>query len=131
MRGDLIAAMKARDDLAVVALRSAIAAIDDAEAIDVDRTASRDANSEHIAGASAGVGSTEVPRRVLSDADEHAVVRAQAEERSTRRRSTRSSDAEMSLSDSGARQTCCLPICRRPIGRLALNWRSSVPTLDE
>ncbi|MGO9899092.1 MAG: GatB/YqeY domain-containing protein [Solirubrobacteraceae bacterium] len=81
MRGDLIAAMKARDDLAVVALRSAIAAIDDAEAIDVDRTASRDANSEHIAGASAGVGSTEAPRRVLSDADEHAVVRAQAEER--------------------------------------------------
>ncbi len=36
----------------------------------------------------------------------------------------------MSLSDSGARQTCCLSICRRPIGRLALNLAIARPAQD-
>jgi uncharacterized protein len=40
LRRDLIVAMEARDDVAVVALRSAIAAIDNAEAVEV-REASR------------------------------------------------------------------------------------------
>lgn len=82
LRRDLIIAMKARDDVAVVALRSAIAAIDNAEAVDVCEASRHDESSEHIAGASAGVGSAEAERRVLSDADVRAVVRAQADERS-------------------------------------------------
>ncbi|MFZ1995486.1 MAG: GatB/YqeY domain-containing protein [Solirubrobacteraceae bacterium] len=68
--------------MAVVALRSAIAAIDNAEAVDVCEASRHDESSEHIAGASAGVGSAEAERRVLSDADVRAVVRAQADERS-------------------------------------------------
>lgn len=82
LRRDLIAALKAQDDVAIVALRSAIAAIDNAEAVDVRRDSHPEVSSEHVAGASAGVGSSEAARRVLSDADERAVVRAEADERS-------------------------------------------------
>jgi uncharacterized protein len=82
LRRDLIVALKARDDVAVVALRSAIAAIDNAEAVEVRGASRREGSSEHIAGASAGVGSAEAERRVLSDAGVQAVIRAQADERS-------------------------------------------------
>lgn len=80
LRRDLVVALKARDDVAVVALRSAIAAIDNAEAVEVPGPSRREGSSEHIAGASAGVGSAEAERRVLRDADVQAVVRAQADE---------------------------------------------------
>jgi uncharacterized protein YqeY len=81
MRRDLTAALKARDEIAVAALRSAIAAIDNAEAVDDDRAAPLDGGSEHIAGATAGAGSSDVPRRALSDAEMTAIVRSQVEER--------------------------------------------------
>lgn len=64
MRTDLVAAMRARDRDRVMALRSALAAMDDAEAVELtpdDRLLGKGA----IAGASAGVGSTETARRVL------------------------------------------------------------------
>jgi uncharacterized protein len=73
--------MKARDEVAVAALRSAIAAIDNAEAVEVRGAERRQASSEHIAGASAGVGSAEAERRPLSDADIEGLVRAQADDR--------------------------------------------------
>lgn len=80
LREDLAAAIKGRDQIAIAALRTALAAIDNAEAVDArpDRAAT---GSSHIAGASAGVGSSDVPRRALSDADIDAIVRQQATER--------------------------------------------------
>lgn len=81
MRRDLSAALKARDQVAVAALRSAIAAIDNAEAVDVRRAGKRTTSSQHVAGAAAGVGSTDVPRLVLSAKDVDAIIRTQVEER--------------------------------------------------
>jgi len=81
LRRDLTLALKARDAVAVAALRSAIAAIENAEAIEFKSPPSREMGSGHIAGAAAGVGSSDVARRELSDADMAAIVKAQVEER--------------------------------------------------
>jgi len=80
LRGDLTAALKARDAVTVAALRSALTALDNAGAVEVP--ASRAEGTEHIAGASAGVGSTELARRVLTDSDVRAILRSQVEEHS-------------------------------------------------
>ncbi|ALR14193.1 hypothetical protein BST43_21895 [Mycobacteroides saopaulense] len=79
MRVDLAAALKARNSQAVSALRTTIAAIDNAES--VDDTTETTPGSTHIAGAAMGLGAAEAPRRVLSPADVRAVVRAQIEDR--------------------------------------------------
>jgi uncharacterized protein YqeY len=81
LRNDLKCAMKARDLLAVNTLRTAIAAIDNAEAIDesVGRGAAQ--ASEHVAGASAGAFSADFPRRSLSSSAVAAVLAQQVEER--------------------------------------------------
>lgn len=82
LRHDLTTALKRRDRTAVSALRSAIAALDNAEAVDVvERRRPAVATSGHIAGASAGAGSADVPRRVLTDAEIAAIVADQIEER--------------------------------------------------
>lgn len=81
MREDLAAAIKAQDRIAIAALRTGLAAIDNAEAVDAPGASSPVTGSSHVAGASAGAGSSDVPRRVLSDADISAIVRAQVAER--------------------------------------------------
>jgi uncharacterized protein len=81
LRQDLTAALKARDVSTANALRSAIAAIENAEAVDTNGPEPRRASSEHIAGATAGAGSSDVQRRELSDADVIAVIRLQVQER--------------------------------------------------
>jgi uncharacterized protein len=81
LRKDLTAALKARNAVAVSALRSAIAAIENAESFDVNLTEPSPATSQHFAGATAGVGSSEVARRVLSEVDLIAIVRGEVEER--------------------------------------------------
>ena len=80
MRRDLATALKARYEIAVAALRSAIAAIDNAEAVDNNQVAQRDSSSEYIAGATAGAGSSDVHRRTLGDAETEAIVRTLVEE---------------------------------------------------
>ena len=55
LRQDLTAAMKARDAVAVTALRSAIAAIDNAEAVEVPGEPTAPVGSEHFAGAVPGL----------------------------------------------------------------------------
>ncbi|CQA01206.1 response regulator receiver protein [Mycobacteroides abscessus] len=80
MRADLGVAMKARNSRAISALRTAIAAIDNAES--VDSTAATPPASTHIAGATIGLGTAEVPRRSLSPAQVHAILRAQIDDRS-------------------------------------------------
>ena len=79
MRRDLGAAIKQRDGTAVSALRAALAALDNAGAVAVEDTPAT-ASSAHIAGASAQ-GSTERPRRALTDAETVAVIHDEVSQR--------------------------------------------------
>lgn len=79
MRADLKGAMKARDKEAVSALRTALAAFDDAEAVAVPLPPS--SASAYVAGASVGLGSSEVPRLELTVEDLRAIVQSQIAER--------------------------------------------------
>ena len=74
LRRDLAMAMKAREPDAVAALRAAIAAIDNAEAVPAPE-ARQAATSSHIAGARAGLGAAEAARRDLSNSDQRAILR--------------------------------------------------------
>jgi uncharacterized protein YqeY len=78
LRRDLTAALKARDAVTVAALRSALAALDNAGA--VEAPASQAAGTEHFAGTTRGVGATDASRRVLGDHDAREIFRAQVEE---------------------------------------------------
>jgi len=81
LRRDLTAAMKVRDTVAVAALRSFLAAIDDAEAVDPDvGTSAPGAHGPHVAGGTSGLGSGEVQRRTLSEDALAALLRAHLEE---------------------------------------------------
>jgi len=83
LRDDLKAALKSRDRVAVTALRSALAAIENAEAVPVDRPAGATAaTSEHVAGAVGGLGAAEAERRHLTDADLRSIVEGEVRERS-------------------------------------------------
>ena len=77
LRGHLTAALKARDDVTVAALRSALAAVENAGAVEVQ--ASSVEGTKHVAGATAGVGSSDIDRRVLTEDDVRAVLRSQIE----------------------------------------------------
>ncbi|HEX3490437.1 MAG TPA: hypothetical protein VHU92_13890 [Streptosporangiaceae bacterium] len=79
LRRDLTAALKARQPDAVAALRIAIAAIDNAQAIAVPAGGPA-ATSSHIAGASPGAGSAEAARRPLSRDELQAILRGQIDE---------------------------------------------------
>jgi uncharacterized protein YqeY len=87
LRSSLPAAMKARDAAAVAALRSALAAIDNAGAVDnagsVDSGGGLPATEGHpdFAGTVAGLGAAEMPRRQLTDTDAGAIVRAEVTDR--------------------------------------------------
>lgn len=74
LRAALLEAMKARAPEAVAALRTAIAAIDNAEAVPASADGAAPRASEHFAGARAGAGSTEADRRVLSAAEVRALL---------------------------------------------------------
>jgi uncharacterized protein YqeY len=83
LREALRAAMKAKDTVAVSALRSALAAIGNAEAVSVAAPADGAApsGSRHVAGAAAGLGAAEAPRRELASADVAAIIAAEVAER--------------------------------------------------
>ncbi|HJU00900.1 MAG TPA: hypothetical protein VJ966_06795 [Actinomycetes bacterium] len=97
MRRGLVAAMKARDQQAVAALRTTLAAIDNAEAIENDEVvydeeideyvadprSALDAVEAHpaVAGSVLGVGAAEANRRILTPAEVAEVVHAEVTER--------------------------------------------------
>jgi uncharacterized protein YqeY len=81
LRAALPAALKSRDAAAVAALRSALAAIDNAEAPEATPSPPPGAGDAPIAGAVVGLGAAEVERRSLSDAQMAAIVRAEVAER--------------------------------------------------
>ncbi|WP_244929467.1 hypothetical protein [Nocardioides sp. W7] len=76
LRARLTRARLDRDRAGAAALRSAIAALENAEAVPVASGAAGPAevSSEHVAGAAAGLGAAEAERRVLDDAEERAIV---------------------------------------------------------
>ncbi|NJC84120.1 GatB/YqeY domain-containing protein [Planosporangium mesophilum] len=76
LRAALPAAMKARDRVAVAALRSALAAIDNAEAV-----AAPAVRGLAIEQTPVGVGAAETPRRVLTQAEVEEIVRTEVAER--------------------------------------------------
>ena len=78
LRRALPPALKARDHVAVAALRSALAAIDNAQAV-VAPPATRSGGV--IAGAVTGLGAGDAPRRELSEGDIAAIVRAEIADR--------------------------------------------------
>ncbi|HEY1134068.1 MAG TPA: hypothetical protein VGE77_05785 [Nocardioides sp.] len=79
LRTDLVAAMRERDRVAAGALRTMIAAIDNAEAVAVDADAP--VGDGPIAGAAVGVGAAEAVRRDLTPDDLVALVTEQVDER--------------------------------------------------
>ncbi|MUL80734.1 MULTISPECIES: glutamyl-tRNA amidotransferase [unclassified Mycolicibacterium] len=81
LRHSLLSARKSRDTTRVTAIRSALSAIDNAETPQADRTDTRIGGS--IAGAVSGVGSTEIARRVLSDAEIRDLIQAEVDEQLT------------------------------------------------
>jgi uncharacterized protein YqeY len=81
LRAALPAAMKSRDRAATAALRATLAAIDNAEAIvPAEEATGTSLAIEHIA---VGVGTTEVARRALTEADVERIVRDEVDERET------------------------------------------------
>src|SRR3954454_23633047 len=78
LREALPAAMKSRDRPAVAALRSTLAAIDNAEAVVVDDGTRRGLAIEETP---VGVGAAEATRRLLTEDDVVRIVRAEVAER--------------------------------------------------
>jgi hypothetical protein len=78
LRAALPPALKARDRVAVAALRSALAAIDNAQAVAAP-PAPRTGGV--VAGAVSGLGAGEAPRRELSEGEIVAIVRAEVADR--------------------------------------------------
>jgi uncharacterized protein len=84
LRLALGAALRARDMTAAAALRSALGAIGNAEAVPVPAAHSGvdpSAAGPHVAGAAAGLGAAEAERRRLSPAQVAAIVQAEIDER--------------------------------------------------
>jgi uncharacterized protein YqeY len=91
MRRGLVDAMKARDQQAVAALRSTLARIDNAEAVDADGLDAEALDAEPalysgeghpaVAGSVLGIGAADVDRRVLTPEEMAAIVRDDVEER--------------------------------------------------
>lgn len=79
LRRDLTAALKARDRVSVAALRSALAAIENAEALPADQLPASAANEPWSAN---GVGAAEAQPRHLTEADLREIVEREVRERS-------------------------------------------------
>ncbi|HEY0449705.1 GatB/YqeY domain-containing protein [Actinophytocola sp.] len=82
LRDDLKAALKGRNDVAITALRSALAAIDNAEAVPTDHPLGNVTENEHVAGAASGLGAAEAERRHLTEADLRSIIENEVRERS-------------------------------------------------
>ena len=82
LRAALTDAMKRRDKVALSAYRSALAAIDNAEAADPS-AAPVESVGEHIAGGVAGLGAGEVARHELSPVELDQVLQREVDDRLT------------------------------------------------
>lgn len=74
LRQELTAAMRLRDRERMAVVRQALAALDNATAVEVRPPGPSDATSSHVAGAAVGLGAAETGRRDLSDVDQRRIV---------------------------------------------------------
>ena len=74
-------ALRDRDQAATAALRSALSAIANAEAVDQTGQLAQPAGSEHFAGAATGLRAAEVARKELTEAAKRDIVRAEIADR--------------------------------------------------
>jgi uncharacterized protein len=74
-------ALKARDKPAVAALRSAMAAIDNAQAVPTEQPPATEASSEHLAGTAVGLRAAEAERKTLSAEELDEIVRTEITDR--------------------------------------------------
>ena len=81
LRHALTEAIKAQDPVARSALRAALGAIENAEAVDAARTPAPSDDQSTVAGSVVGLGAADVERRVLSDADLEDLLRAEVADR--------------------------------------------------
>ena len=79
LQAALTGALRRRDKVAASALRSGLSALANAEAVSPVPLAGT--SSPHIAGAAAGLGAAEAPRRTLSLAEAEQVIAAEISER--------------------------------------------------
>jgi uncharacterized protein len=85
LRNALPGAIKARDTVAVAALRSALAAIENAETVDASH-ALPPVDHPDIAGGVSGLGAGEVSRRRLTHTEMERIVRSEVADRQTAER---------------------------------------------
>ncbi|WP_033291948.1 GatB/YqeY domain-containing protein [Amycolatopsis jejuensis] len=83
LRDELKTALKNRNRVAITALRSALAAIDNAEAVPVSPGADGKAGNEHVVGAAVGLGAAEAMRRHLTEEDICTIVNREVDERTS------------------------------------------------
>ena len=108
-------ALRGRDTTTTSALRSALAAIDNASAVAAAHAPAVGASSPHFAGAAAGLGAAEAQRRRLTEAQVEEIVRGEVAERQSAARDydqaghadqadrlRREADVLMSALDAGA-----------------------------
>ncbi|MFI9451405.1 GatB/YqeY domain-containing protein [Amycolatopsis sp. NPDC052450] len=83
LRDELKTALKAKDRVAISALRSALAAIDNAEAVPLDSVdqAPGITTNEQVAGTAVGLGAAEVERLHLTEDDVRDIVAHEIRER--------------------------------------------------
>lgn len=80
LQAELAAAMRRRDTAVVAVLRSASAALANAQSRPPDTSTPVPDGTAHVAGASAGLRSTEVPRLVLDEDERRAILSDEAAE---------------------------------------------------
>jgi uncharacterized protein len=74
-------ALRARDTIAVSALRTALSAIDNASAVPVESTPAPGTGGPHFAGAVSGLCAAEAERHALTEPEVEQIVRAEVAER--------------------------------------------------
>lgn len=78
LRQRLTTALRERDRPTAAAIRSAIAALENAEAVPASQGVAP-ATSRHVAGAAIGIGAAEAERLALDEAEESAILRAEVD----------------------------------------------------
>ena len=77
LRAELSVAIRGRDQPVVAALRSALAALANAEAVAPGDLSEAVVQSPHFAGSTPGLGAAEAPRRILSDEQKRSILAAE------------------------------------------------------
>jgi uncharacterized protein len=107
-------ALRARDQAAVAAFRSALAAIANAEAVPNGQENLAPASTAHIAGAAAGPGAAEAARLTLTEAAVTGLVRAEITERQAAARQYAGAGHEQRASRLTAEADALMAVLDRP-----------------